>query len=325
MRNGFFQRTFELDRKSLNENERSIELSVSSETPVRRWFGDEILLHGRDNVDLSSMDSALMNHDPDQIVGRWEDKRIEKKRVIATLYFDQDEEGDRAMRKVKSGSLKGASVRYAISKFREVREGEEWNGYKGPAYIATKWRILETSLTPIPADPTVGVGRDATRSLEGITIERSTHTQEVEDMTIEELRAQIEREREESAKRMKAIEDSIAGLPEKIRQQMADDAKPKMRITGEEYNDLLSRASAISPDAVVQFSGWVAEGHDSRSIERKLFDLATCRPDAKDGGGDSPDGTGLPGKGGGNGSARSFKDLDDDSFIRGLTSPSVQM
>ena len=174
MNQPFFQRNAEFDRSTLDEKGRSIDLSLSSETPVLRWFGNEILLHGPENVELDRLESALINHDPNQIIGRWADKRIKSKRLRAKLFFDDDEEGERAIRKVKSGSLKGASVRYLTKKGKQLREGEEWNGFKGPALIVVRWQPFEGSLTPIPADYTVGVGRELSRSLEGIEIETSS-------------------------------------------------------------------------------------------------------------------------------------------------------
>ena len=172
-----FYRDFKLDTRTLDKTNRSIDLSLSSEYPVRRWYGKEILLHEINNVDLSRLDSALFNHDPDKIIGSYSNQRIEKKQVRALLTFDDDELGNMAMNKVDSGSLRGASAGYSIEKFRELREGEEWEDeegkkYKGPALFALHWSPYEASLTPIGADHGVGIGRCATRSLAGIEIER---------------------------------------------------------------------------------------------------------------------------------------------------------
>jgi len=70
------------------------------------------------------------------------------------------------------------SVGYRIIKAREVLKDEEYEGIEGPALIALRWMPYEISLTPIPADATVGIGRELTRSLEGIDIERSKTTKE---------------------------------------------------------------------------------------------------------------------------------------------------
>ncbi|MBW2032797.1 MAG: HK97 family phage prohead protease [Deltaproteobacteria bacterium] len=176
-----FYRSTEFDRSRVDQKKRSVDLAFSSETPIPRWFGREILLHGSKNVDLSrlkSMGTVLMNHNPDIIVGPVKNPRIEDKKGRATIGFDNDEDGERAMQKVLSGSLRGVSVGYRIIKAREVLKDEEYEGIEGPALIALRWMPYEISLTPIPADATVGIGRELTRSLEGIDIERSKTTKE---------------------------------------------------------------------------------------------------------------------------------------------------
>jgi len=192
----FFYRSYKLDRTTVDKDKRTIELSFSSETPILRYFGNEILLHGAKNVDLSrlrSNGSALLNHNPDNIIGRVKNPRVESKRGKATLIFDDDDDGNRALSKVESGSLKGVSVGYKVLKFRDVMRDEEYEGIKGPAMVATRWAPYEVSLTPIPADASVGIGRCATRSLEGIDIEKSK-IQEDETMTEEEIRKLIQEE-----------------------------------------------------------------------------------------------------------------------------------
>jgi len=184
-RNNLFYRGLSL-RGAVNKNERSVDLSFSSETPAKRWFGTEILLHGSKNVDLSrlkSLGAALMNHNPAVIVGPLKNVRIENKRGKAKVIFDTDEDGEKAFGKVQSGSLKGVSVGYTIQKFREVLSDEDYllpdgQTITGPAMIATRWTPHEVSLTSIPLDASVGIGRNLTRSLDGIKIERSNYRKE---------------------------------------------------------------------------------------------------------------------------------------------------
>ena len=55
------------------------ELSFSSETPVARQYGDEVLSHAAGAVDLSRLnDSAplLFNHNPDQLLGVVDSARV---------------------------------------------------------------------------------------------------------------------------------------------------------------------------------------------------------------------------------------------------------
>ena len=185
MKNELFYRGLSL-RGAVNKSDRTVDLSFSSETPAKRWFGTEILLHGSGNVDLSrlkNLGAALMNHNPDNIVGPLKDVRIENKRGMARVIFDEDEDGNKAFGKVQSGSLKGVSVGYTVQKFREVLQNEDYTlpdgkTITGPAMIAEKWTPHEVSLTSIPLDPSVGIGRALTRSLEGINIEKSNFRRE---------------------------------------------------------------------------------------------------------------------------------------------------
>lgn len=159
-----------------------LSFTFSSEARVERWYGGEILLHGPDNVmlgRLNSIGAVLFNHNPDAIVGAVQSAEIGADRKgHAVAKFDDTPEGKVAQTRVESGSLRGVSVGYLIHKFRDVHKGEEYEGIKGPCMVATKWEPIEVSLTPIPADSHVGVGRDATRSLDGIEIEASPSAME---------------------------------------------------------------------------------------------------------------------------------------------------
>lgn len=150
---------------------REVELSFSSEAPVERWFGKEILLHGPNNVDLKrikEIGALIYGHDAGiigNVLGKVQSAWIENRRGKATVLLDDDEAGNDALAKIKSGSLTGVSVGYRIKEKIEMRQGEEWhdpNGggyFKGPGVVATLWEPYELSLTPIPADVSVGVGR----------------------------------------------------------------------------------------------------------------------------------------------------------------------
>ncbi len=179
-----FYRGSTIQPTAISETERTVDVSFSSEAGVQRWYGTEVLLHGVDNVDLGRLNSigaCLLNHNPDQIVGPIVKAELgQDKRGHARIGFDKDEDGQKVFGKVQSGSLRGVSVGYLIHKAQRVEQGEEWQGYKGPALVATRWEPVELSLTPVPADSHVGVGRDLLRTLDGIEIERVASGQEKE-------------------------------------------------------------------------------------------------------------------------------------------------
>ena len=152
----------------VDTDSRTVELSFSSETPYGRWFGDEILCHDEECINLerfnNGLGTLLFNHDRDAVVGHIEKVWIEDNRGKALVRFDEDEQSETIFQKVQSGTLQGVSVGYAIYRY-EVLEDEDTkstNGrFNGPAYVVTDWEPLEISIVSVPADATVGVGRSA--------------------------------------------------------------------------------------------------------------------------------------------------------------------
>ena len=120
--------------RAVSEEGREVELSFSSENPVDRWFGPEILCHDEGCVDLSRLEnvgSVLFHHGKDPVYGSLPIAKIksisidgETKRGKAVVVFDEDEKSDLIYQKVKSGSLKGISVGYIVNAYEEVRTGK---------------------------------------------------------------------------------------------------------------------------------------------------------------------------------------------------------
>lgn len=314
-----FYRNFEFDKTKLDKENRSIELSLSSNNPVTHYYETIVLLHGKANVDLSQLNSALLSHDASKIIGRYENKHLEKgKQLRATLIFDDDDLGNFAMNKVDSGSLKGASIAFTVQKFKRLEEGEESDGYKGPVYIAMKWAPYEASLTPIPADSSVGIGRDLSQSLNGIEIEK-LNLKEEKQMDEKEVQTMIDLAFEKMLETMKGIVPEIVS---QVREALVDDAKPKMKIENDIFQDLLGRAGAVSLELKAKVADMAVEGKTEQEITRAILDRAIIDPDATDKG-DLKDGTGLKNKDGDNRPEiiTSFEKVEDDDFFRGLSEP----
>lgn len=153
----------------VDTNSRTVELSFSSEMPYGRWFGNEILCHDEECINLerfnNGLGTALFNHDRDAVVGHVEKVWIEDNRGKALVRFDEDEKSDMIFKKVQSGTLQGVSVGYSIKRYEVLddKDSVSSNGrFKGPdTYVVTDWEPLEISIVSVPADPTVGVGRSA--------------------------------------------------------------------------------------------------------------------------------------------------------------------
>ena len=146
-------------------NERKFILSFSSEEPYERWWGTEILDHSDGSIDLTRLNEIgclLFNHNRDKVIGKVNRAWIEDSRGYAEVEFDEYEESEKIYQKVKSATLKGVSVGYQIDSWEEVMANKTSadGRFTGPCDIARKWTPYEISIVSIPADPTVGVGRE---------------------------------------------------------------------------------------------------------------------------------------------------------------------
>lgn len=181
----------------VDTDSRTVELSFSSETPYGRWFGDEILCHDEECINLerfsNGLGTVLFNHDRDAVVGHIEKVWLEDNRGKALVRFDTDEQSETIFQKVQSGTLQGVSVGYAIYRY-EVLEDEDTkstNGrFNGPAYVVTDWEPLEISIVAVPADPTVGVGRSAEEIHTSIdTQEDNTRMDQEKTLEVQEVKS----------------------------------------------------------------------------------------------------------------------------------------
>jgi HK97 family phage major capsid protein/HK97 family phage prohead protease len=140
---------------TVSDDERSIEFPFSSEYPVSRYFGNEVLAHDERSADLSRLnDSApfLFNHDPNKVIGVVERAWIDgkKKRGYAKVKFSRNAFAQEVLADVRDGVLRNVSFGYAINDMEQRGSGD---------FVATSWAPYEVSVVSIPADPTVGVGR----------------------------------------------------------------------------------------------------------------------------------------------------------------------
>lgn len=197
---------------SVNEDNRTIELSFSSEEPYRRWFGLEILDHNSESIDLSRLNTIgtlLFNHDVDKVIGKIEKAWVENNRGKAIVKFDDDEESEKIYQKVKSGTLKATSVRYSVDVWEDVENGAVSSDgrFQGPCSIAKRWIPSEISIVSVPADPTVGVGRSFSGDNGGINMPENKNVKDnnVQDNSQRNDNEELQRKLEEERARVKEI------------------------------------------------------------------------------------------------------------------------
>jgi len=168
-------RQIQIDLKTRKGGTDTFDVSISSETPVERWDGNEILVHTDEAVDMSRFPLPLCDsHDTGRLnIGVVENPRIEGKKLRGTLRFGKRQEAQEIKRDVESGIISGLSVGYRIKEKKFIDE---------KIYHAVDWMPFEVSLVAVPADNNVGVGRN-------FTGEKSMSKKKVEALGI---RAEIE-------------------------------------------------------------------------------------------------------------------------------------
>lgn len=208
----------ELSISGFDAEKRTIELSFSSEDPYERWWGIEVLGHDSENVDLTRLNNnapLLFNHNRDQYIGVIESAYIKDKRGCSVVRLGTNDQANQIFQDIKDGILSKVSVGYEIL---EMRLESESNGVE--TYRVTRWKPYEVSIVTIPADDTVGIGRDAELTEKEITIK--SNKREVKKMDPE---VNVEGVKAEAVKSDRARVQEILAIGEKYQlQDMAREA-----------------------------------------------------------------------------------------------------
>jgi HK97 family phage major capsid protein len=142
----------------LDVEKRTAEFSFSSEYPVERWFGKEILKHSPDAADMSRLNDGgalLWNHNSDVQIGVVERAMIEGGKGVCAVRFSKNQKAEEVMQDIADNICRNVSFGYQVNEMVRDNPGST----DEPQYTATKWMPYEISFAPVPADPTVGIGR----------------------------------------------------------------------------------------------------------------------------------------------------------------------
>jgi len=179
---GLFLRTFSLDREELQTEERTLSLAFSSETPVERHFGTEILDHRAESVRLGRLNNSgplLVNHNLDDQVGVVESARIDPDRFgRAQIRFGKSDRAEEIFLDVQDGIRTQVSVGYAIHKMEQTQENP-------PVYRVMDFEPYELSIVASGADQSVGIGRDSEQTFQTEIIKFDSREQKMEQAQIE--------------------------------------------------------------------------------------------------------------------------------------------
>ena len=169
---GKLARSIAIERAGEGESE-TFTASISSEEPYGRYFGIEILDHGEKSIDMSRAADGLPllwghdGHTRGTVVGRVENLRVEDKRLRGDLRFYSTPDAQDVKTIVSEGHRE-MSIGYTVERMKlESTDAKS----QMATYRVTRWQPMEASIVAVPADHTVGVGRDAADQVAETTIE----------------------------------------------------------------------------------------------------------------------------------------------------------
>ncbi len=149
--------------KTLNEEERSLELVISTETPVDMYDWErgevvpEVLL--ANGAVMPRTVPLLDSHSRwgvGDVLGSVRNKKIEDGLVAGKAFFSSVKEGEEALTKYREGHLTDFSAGYRINNRQHVPKGKKseiaGRTWRGPVNVVTSWTIKEVSCCAIGAD-----------------------------------------------------------------------------------------------------------------------------------------------------------------------------
>ena len=206
------QRAFHFDKSKIDEDNRTIMIGVSSEEPVERRFGMEVLGHNEDEIDMSFMQQGrsplLLDHDHTKQIGVVEEFGIDKenKRTVAKVRFSKNKMADEVYRDVLDGIRQNISVGYQVNSME--KEEEERDGV--PIYRVNSWKALEVSAVSIPADMSNQIGFARSKEAQKIEINPNSIEERKMENKVEETKTpevNLDEMKRDFAKEAKAIID----------------------------------------------------------------------------------------------------------------------
>lgn len=302
-------RTIQVDVRKQNDeddddNRRSF--SVSSNEPDLRFimteefFGpaNEILSHSKKAVNLERFDNGaniLLDHDPSKVVGVIEGaKTIKAERLDVDMRFSRNHRGQEVKIDVDDGIRQNVSIGYTVESYKALPDVKNDNGF--PTFEATSWTPAEASFVGVPADATVGPGREP--DMKAI-LRRDLGLQNMDNEKFEQIYDAV-LELNEKDKTMlnqdddividieqletKVVADGTVETKQQENPEMTDsvDKKETVKVTAD-YNaetaqaelqrvrdiNRLGEHNHVSPETVDQ---WITEGRSADSVGRLILE-----------------------------------------------------
>jgi len=227
-----FERRITLDRAKADNEARTVPISISSETPVDRFFGSEVLIHEASAVNLERASNPrglplLLSHNSRKLIGRVHNIKLKDRRLVGVAHFSENSKAAReTWADIQDGFLTDISVQYQINELRETAKPGKGDG---DLVEITRWTPLEASVVAVPADSTVGINRSkSTEAIKmdpktgkkkddgkaGVTVESFTEAQKKARRDGETAGAALERERVSEINKIYSMHASRNGVME---------------------------------------------------------------------------------------------------------------
>lgn len=218
------KRSYKLRESVIDEENRTVSLSFSSEDAVDMGYCMQVLEHeGADFSRLNDKAPLLLNHDRDKQIGVVEKAWTEDGKGRAQVRFSKSSLGEEIFNDVKDGIRQLVSVGYKVDDSHASRseDGVETE-------IVTNWQPLEISIVSIPADQGVGVGRAIEpnkETSESKSKMENTQTQDTADTAV----ANVDASRSvDTPVKFEVIERKLQGEFEKKLQEQKNEFKREL-------------------------------------------------------------------------------------------------
>lgn len=252
------------ERNSVDVEKRTVEVAFSSEEPVQRWFGWEVLSHQSGACDLSRLNdggAVLFNHNWDKHIGVVERAWLDAdKKGRALIRFGTNEHAAEKWQDVQDGILRHISVGYRVHDMALDNPEADYDDYR---YIVTDWQPYEISFVTIPADTSVGVGRMA--GSKETFLNQSVKPEGNRDMTIDQVKA--------------AEQTTVAAVPA----DPNNTAERGIQTERERVAELIAIGQAYADHGGERMAAdAIRNGHSKEQLQAALLDALRTKPTATD-------------------------------------------
>jgi len=204
-RSDLVMRAMGMDDKAIDADERTVRVGVSSEEPVKRSFGMEVIDHQRESMNLDFLNSGraplLLDHDMERQIGVIKSVELdeEARRLRAVVRFGRGDLASEVFNDVSDGIRQNISVGYRVDG-RVEREDD------GEDIVRVSTTPMEISIVSIPADQSslVGVGRSISEPLHA-TPKIEERKDEMSDIDLDAVRAEAAKAAQKSAKEIMTL------------------------------------------------------------------------------------------------------------------------